>query len=261
MRVAAIRLDGGADPTRNRQALVEAIAAAAATGAEVVIGPEYANGFRFEGPDPSLAEALDGPTVRALQAAGAAADVLVLTGFLATSDEPGKALGCALALPPGRPAVVTGKLHLFDALGGQESRSLVRPVLERPSTVAFRGLTWGSLICFDLRFPEVARRLVDAGADALVVPAAWVDGPGKARQWSTLLAARAIENLAYVAGVALAGPGLMDQSLAFDPTGAPCPGRVADGLVLWEFDPAAPAAARRRNPALELRRFTVTARP
>ncbi|MDR0417136.1 MAG: hydrolase [Propionibacteriaceae bacterium] len=260
MRVAAIRLTGSADPPRNRRALTDGVARAAAAGAEVVVGPEYANGFRTGGPDPSLAEAVDGPTTAALAAAGAAAGVMIVTGFLATSDQPGLGLSCALTIPPGQAPLVTPKYHLFDALGGRESAVIARSALTPPPTVRFGGLTWGAMICFDLRFPEVARRLADAGADAVVVPAAWVGGPGKLRQWRTLLAARAIENTAYVIGAALRGPWLTGRSLAFDPVGEPCRPADAPDLDLWQLDPAAPAEARRRNPALALRRFTVTPR-
>jgi predicted amidohydrolase len=50
------------------------------------------------------------------------------------------------------------------------------------------------MTCYDLRFPEFARGLVDAGADAIAVPSAWVRGPLKEDHWTTLLRARAIEN-------------------------------------------------------------------
>ena len=54
------------------------------------------------------------------------------------------------------------------------------------------------MTCYDLRFPELARALVDRGAEVLVVPAAWVAGPRKVDHWRTLVRARAIENTVYV---------------------------------------------------------------
>ena len=68
------------------------------------------------------------------------------------------------------------------------------------------GLTLGVMTCYDLRFPELARVLVDAGATVLAVPAAWVAGTGKAEAWGDLVRARAIENTAYVVAAAQPGP-------------------------------------------------------
>ncbi len=64
------------------------------------------------------------------------------------------------------------------------------------------------MTCYDLRFPELARALVDRGAEVLVVPAAWVAGPRKVDHWTTLLRARAIENTVYVVGVGQPGSAL-----------------------------------------------------
>jgi predicted amidohydrolase len=261
MLVAAVELRGSADTGRNRQLMVDGIARAAGNGAEVVLLPEYATGFRAASPDPALAQPLDGPLTADLAEAARRHSVLVITGFLATSDRPGMALSCALTISPDGGRRVTPKVHLFDALGGRESRTIARSPLVEPPVVGHKGLNFGAMVCFDLRFPEVARKLVDAGADTIVVPAAWVSGDGKSRQWTTLLGARAIENVSYVIGVGLRAPRLLGESQAFDPTGEPCPPKKADDDTLYgELDTEAPARHRRRNPALDLRRFDVCER-
>ena len=75
------------------------------------------------------------------------------------------------------------------------------------------------MTCYDLRFPELARALVAAGAEVLVVPAAWVAGPRKVDHWTTLARARAIENTAYVVAVGQPGPRYTGHSIVVDPLG------------------------------------------
>ena len=75
------------------------------------------------------------------------------------------------------------------------------------------------MTCYDLRFPELARALVTAGAELLVVPAAWVAGPGKADHWTTLARARAIENTVYVAAAGQPGPRYTGHSMVVAPRG------------------------------------------
>ncbi|MCK9794935.1 carbon-nitrogen hydrolase family protein [Isoptericola sp. 4D.3] len=155
------------------------------------------------------------------------------------------------------------KVHLYDAFGTRESDRLeAGPPDVPPLVIRLGDLTFGVVTCYDLRFPESARRLVDAGADVIVVPAAWVDGPLKADHWRTLLRARAIENTAVVIGVGMAGPGLVGRSLLAGPDGVV-------GLELDEtpqvrtvdLDPEPLAQVRRQNPSLANRRYLVVPRP
>ena len=82
------------------------------------------------------------------------------------------------------------------------------------------GFAVGLMTCYDLRFPELARALVDAGAEVLVVPAAWVAGrTRKVDHWRTLARARAIENTVYVVAVGQPGPRYTGHSLVVDPHG------------------------------------------
>lgn len=154
------------------------------------------------------------------------------------------------------------KVHLYDAFGTRESDRLEPGPADAPPLVIRLGdLTFGVVTCYDLRFPESVRRLVDAGADVVVVPAAWLDGPHKADHWRTLLRARAIENTSVVVGVGMAGPGLVGRSLLVGPDGAV--GLELDDTAqvrTVDIDPEPLAEARRRNPSLANRRYVVVPR-
>ena len=102
------------------------------------------------------------------------------------------------------------------------------------------------MTCYDLRFPELARALVDRGAEVLVVPAAWVAGPRKVDHWRTLVRARAIENTVFVLAAGQPGPRYSGHSLVVDPLGDVL-AEAGDGPEVLDRD-AEPRGARRGPP-------------
>jgi predicted amidohydrolase len=129
-------------------------------------------------------------------------------------------------------------------------------------TFACAGLTVGLMTCYDVRFPELARLLTTAGADVLVLPAAWVRGPEKERHWELMLAARAVENTVYVVGAGECGARNIGNSMVVDPLGVVRARLSAEpGLLVAELSAERVADARRRLPVLANRRFTVNASP
>jgi deaminated glutathione amidase len=164
--------------------------------------------------------------------------------------------------PPYNTVVVRGgaeadyrKIHLYDSFGYRESDVLAAGE-PTPVTFSLGGFVVGLMTCYDLRFPELARALVDAGADVLVVPSAWVAGPRKVEHWMTLLRARAIENTVYVVGAGQPGPRYTGHSMVVDPLGDVVAG-VGDGSATLraQLDREAVAEARRTNPSLANRRM------
>ena len=118
----------------------------------------------------------------------------------------------------GKRVGVYRKAHLFDTDFTRESdRMSAGDALFEPVETPF-GIV-GLSICYDLRFPEVARAAALQGCQLLLCPAAWVDGPHKVHHWKTLLAARAIENEMFVAGVSRCDDGYVGNSCIFDPLG------------------------------------------
>ena len=113
------------------------------------------------------------------------------------------------------------------------------------------------MTCYDLRFPELARALVDAGAEVLVVPAAWVAGPHKVDHWRTLVRARAIENTVFVVAAGQPGPRYTGHSLVVDPLGDVL-AEAGEGAAVAHRDAGArrpSTTARRTNPSLANRRL------
>jgi len=117
------------------------------------------------------------------------------------------------------------------------------------------------MTCYDLRFPELGRLLVDQGAEVLVAPSAWVAGPRKADHWRTLVRARAIENTVYVVAAAQPGPRYTGLSMVVDPLGDVLV-EAGDGpaVLRTTLDHEVLEEARRTNPSLANRRLWPEAR-
>jgi predicted amidohydrolase len=264
VRVTLGQLEVTTDRAANLAAVGAAFDEAARGRAHLLVLPEYAAAFDPRGTGPGHAEALDGPFVTGLRRLAREHGVAAVAGTLLPGADSGRAVNAVVAVDArGDLAGVYRKVHLYDAFGHRESDVLEAgdPAAE-PVVLRAGGLTFGVLTCYDLRFPESARRVVDAGADALVVPAAWAAGPLKADHWRTLARARAIENTAVVVAVGQAGRGVTGRSLVVGPDGAVVLelGKAA-ALRTAELDPAAVAAARTRDPSLANRRYAVVPRP
>jgi predicted amidohydrolase len=266
MRVGVLQLTADDDKAANRERVVAAVADAAAGGAELVIGPEAAM-HGFGGPDVPLApvaEPLDGPFVEALAKVASAHQVTVVAGmFERVPGDDGHAFNTVVAV--GADGTLLGryrKQHLFDALGWVESDRLRAGAPDERLTFACGDVTVGVMTCYDLRFPELSRALTDDGATLLAVPSAWVAGPLKEDQWATLVGARAIENVLYVAAADQSPPTYAGNAMVVDPFGVVVArGGEADGVVVADVDPARVAACRKRMPSLEHRRWDVVPRP
>ena len=260
MRVVVGQLSAGMDKVANREAVARAVRLAAPHRPDLLVLPE-ATMHDFGPADFALApvaEPLDGPFVTALVDAARSLGAYVIAGMFerADHDEPDHAYNTLVAVgPDGVVAASYRKLHLYDAFAYRESERL-RAGNAEPPVIDVGGLAVGLMTCYDLRFPEVARSLVLDGAQALVVPAAWVRGPHKLLHWQTLLAARAIESTAYVLGAAQCGPSYTGHSAVLDPMGEVI-AELDDeaGVLAADIEPDLVAATRETNPSLQNRRY------
>src|SRR5665647_724566 len=262
--VAVAQFRPGADPELNLAEMRSLATTAVARGAGLVVFPEYSAFF-----EPAMsrsfvaaAEPLDGPFVSALGALAAELRVHLVAGMLEQTADADRFSNTLVAVNPAGELVATyRKMHLYDAFGDRESDWVLAGALEAPQTFEVGGLTVGMQTCYDIRFPEVTRRLVDAGADLVLVPAEWVRGPLKEQHWRTLVTARALENTVYLAAADHAPPVGVGNSMVVDPMGVELVtiGETTDVAVAW-VSAERVAAVRAVNPALALRRFRVVER-
>jgi deaminated glutathione amidase len=257
MKVVLVQEASSLDPAGNRARLASVVPEYPdGRGADLVVLPEaWQRHFGEPGSDLApYAEKLDGPFVTELERVARDRGTTIVAGmFEETGGTPDN---------PYNTVVVRGgahldyrKIHMYDSFGYQESQVLAAGPIE-PGTFDLGGTTVGILTCYDLRFPELARRLVDAGAELILVPAAWVAGPRKVHHWRTLLQARAIENTVFVVGVGQPGPFSSGHSMVVDPLGDIIVEGGGDAEILTaEIDLASVAQARRTNPSLANRRL------
>jgi predicted amidohydrolase len=267
VKVAVAQFATSADKGANREAAVARVAEAARRGAELVVLPE-ATMCTFGAPTADLslqAEPLDGPFVSALQRAAAEWGLTVVAGTFEPSGRPQKVYNTVVAVGPNGLAGAYRKIHLYDAFGWRESDRIEagNPTGDGVVVFGLDDLVFGLMTCYDLRFPEMARALTDRGATALVVPAHWMAGPGKADAWEVLLRARAIENTAYVVAAAKPGPEATGRSMVVDPGGQVLValGGDEEGMAVAELLAGRVGDVRAELPALDHRRFDVAPRP
>ena len=257
MRVVAIQLESVWEDKAASHARVGSLLGAAApeSGSLVVLPEMFATGFSMA--VERIAEGADGPSHRLLAECAVRHGVWVLGGVV-TRHADGRGLNQAvLVAPDGREAVRYSKLHPFSFAG--ENRHYA-PGAEVVVTSCGEARL-APLICYDLRFPEAFRIAARHGATVYAVIANWPSA--RLDHWLALLAARAIENQAYVVGVNRCGrdphaeyPG---RSLVVDPRGrVVADAGTGEGVLAAELDLAALAAYRREFPALaDLRRELV----
>ena len=289
MQVAALQMVSTAVVQDNLQAADRLLAQAANQGAELAVLPEYfclmgqhdadklaiQEAFGAFGTFGAFGAFGKGPIQQFLAEAARRYQLWIVAGTLPLSSSgsggnssgtPGKVFNSSLAFnPQGQCVARYDKMHLFCYDNGQEHYDEAK-VLERgqtPTQFALPsrdGHTWqiGLSVCYDLRFAELYRGYAKAGADLLLVPAAFTHTTGKAH-WQVLLRARAIENLAFVVaaaqgGVHPNGRQTWGQSMLIDPWGQVLAELAqGPGVVLADLDAAAMQRWRQQLPALQHR--------
>ena len=264
MRIALLQFVPTDDPARNTARLIELVDAAAADGADLVLAPEgsLVEFLSDTGGPTRAAQPLDGPFATAVLDASARHGITVAAGsFVPASDgdgPSGRVHNSLLVAQQGRWVAEYRKIHLYDAFSHRESESVAAGT-DLPPVIEIGGVRVGFATCYDLRFPELFRTLVDGGAQVLAVAAAWVKGPLKEEHWLTLLRARAIENTAYVVAADQAGKAGVGRTTAFDPAGLQLLdlGAEPDAVGTVVIDPDRLDQVRQVNPALTNRRLRV----
>ncbi|MBR8057303.1 carbon-nitrogen hydrolase family protein [Burkholderia dolosa] len=264
-RVAALQMVSTPDVARNLADARRLIAEAAGEGAQLVLLPEY---FCFMGHRDTdklaLAEPYqDGPIQRFLADAARRHGVWVIGGTLPLkAPEPDRVLNTTLVFDPsGNEAARYDKIHLFNFEKGDESFDEARTIRAGDTVVALDAPFGrvGLSVCYDLRFPELYRRMGDCAL--IVVPSAFTYTTGRAH-WETLLRARAVENQCYVLAAAQGGKHengrrTWGHSMLIDPWGEIVAVRdVGASVVLGAIDSQRIADVRQSLPAWRHRVLT-----
>lgn len=262
--IAVGQFAAGTNLAENTSTVAGLIAQAAGSAARLVVLPEASSYHDPTGAnsDSHRAQSVDGQFVSDVRAAAREHGIYVVVGFREKLDGSARDSNTLVAISDAGDLVGTyRKIHLYDAFGLRESDTIQPGAIGEPLTFDLDGITVGAITCYDLRFPESARWLVEAGADVVLLPAAWASGPMKEHHWATLATARAIENTVYLAAADQTGPVSVGQSLVIDPMGVTVAsaGEVP-GIATAFIDAERIASVRKINPSLDNRRFAVVAR-
>jgi len=198
---AAVQMQSGEDKSANLATATRLVEQAAAGGAQLVALPELFNCLGRYDVVAAEAEAIPGPTSDAMADLSARLHITLVAGSIAERDASGLIYNTSLLFDPdGRLLARYRKIHRFDVdlpgrVVAQESKWFAAGSDVAPVATPLGAL--GVAICYDLRFPELFRRLSSAGVQVMVLPSAFTLHTGR-DHWEVLLRARAIENQAYV---------------------------------------------------------------
>lgn len=268
IRAAVVQLCSGPDPTRNLERSAALVREAHRLGASWVLLPEN---FAFLGSESDklrYAQAVEGGEFTApLRALARELGIVVLAGGLPeASADPRRTFNTSVVIGrDGATLAVYRKVHLFDVdvPNGPSLRESSATVAGDDVVVAdIDGIRVGLSICYDVRFPELYRALVDRGSTVLTIPAAFTLQTGK-DHWEPLLRARAIESQCFVLAPAQHGHHggertSWGKSMIVDPWGtvlATVPEQEGVAVATLDFDYL--ERVRTRLPALTHRRLTV----
>ena len=267
-KIAAIQLASGNNVNANLLETERLAEAAAKEGAALIVLPEN---FAFMGHNCSDANALrempgDGPLQAFLSQLAQRLDIWLVGGTIPLeADDAAKwRAACTVYDQQGRQVARYDKQHLFDVNLIESDEQFVESESIEPgdrvivvdSPVGRLGIS----VCYDLRFPELYRAMIDRGVEVITLPAAFTAITGNAH-WEVLVRARAIENLCYVVAAAQGGFHIASRqtyghSMIVDPWGTKLAERPrGNGFITAEIDPDFQHTTRRNFPCLDHRRL------
>ncbi len=261
-QIVMAQLESTADKHVNLEKASRSITAATKEyGAKIVLFPEvFMNHFPKGTPQKTIrseSETLDGPFVTAMKQLAKDQNTWVVFGMRETTEDPNEDRTyntTVMISSKGKIVSSYRKTHLYDAFGYKESDN-IRPgdSLFEPIETPFGRI--GMFVCYELRFPEIARHQVSRGADVLIVPSGWVRGPMKEYHWSTLVITRALENTVFVAACDQVSDFYCGRSLVVDPMGvAMVTGPETEALIPCTIDIDRIKEVRSKLPSFQNRR-------
>ncbi|RCS56167.1 carbon-nitrogen hydrolase family protein [Bremerella cremea] len=263
---AAIQLDSGTDKSVNLAHAEALIVQAATQGAKLVVLPEL---FPYLGNLVTLkqhAETMDGPVLQKMRSLASEHGLVLCAGSMAiaSTEDPSKVLNRSVIFGPhGQVLAAYDKIHCFD-INLADVKTVESDFVKAGSQLVDTSTSIGHVgqaICYDLRFPEIFRRLTENGMQICLLPAAFTDKTGQAH-WEVLVRARAIENQVYVIAAnqcGMYGDSIRchGNSMIVDPWGTILAraDQEKPGIIFAEIDLGKQRRLRKELPALQHRRM------
>lgn len=267
--MAAIQMASGPRLEANLSEAARLLREAAGEGARLAVLPEYFAQFGL--PEHERVAAAEtpgsGPVQDFLSGMARETRMWIVGGSLPLATGEGQRVrgACLLFNDAGEAVARFDKMHLFDVhVPGKDEHYEESAFTEPGDEIVVADTPFGRLglaVCYDLRFPELFRRMTAAGVDIIALPAAFTAATGRAH-WEILLRARAIENLAYVVAAAQGGfhangRETFGDSMIVDPWGGIAARRTesGSGVITAGIDLERQQRLRRTFPVLEHRRL------
>jgi len=223
MKVGVVQFKASTKKEDNLKKIISYISKASSKNATLCAFPEfmmfYTSSSQTAKQLANLAETIKGNFVTTIAKAAKENHIQVIGSFYEKSRKKDRVYDTSFVINKSGKVISTyRKIHLYDALGFKESNKMVSgSKITKPVKTSIGKI--GMMICYDLRFPEMARSLAAAGSEVLVVPSAWVKGNMKEEHWITINKTRAIENGCYVIAPDQVGNIYCGRSLVVDPYG------------------------------------------
>ena len=223
MKVAVVQFKASTNKETNLKKIINYITEAAKNKAVLVAFPEFMMFYTNSSQTPKqlaeMAETIDGHFVSSIANTAKENHIQVVGSFYEKSKKKNRVYDTSFVIDKSGKVISTyRKIHLYDALGFRESDKMASGSnIARPIKTSIGKI--GMMICYDLRFPEMARSLAASGSEVLVAPSAWVKGNMKEEHWITINKTRAIENGCFVIAPDHVGNIYCGRSIVVDPFG------------------------------------------
>ncbi len=261
-KVAIVQIQSSTEKQQNLRQALDLVKDSKSAGADLVVFPEFLMAFSPASQTAKelaeIAEPLGGPFITSLKEAAKATHTAIVATIYEACSLADRVYDTAIWIDTaGNLAAVYRKLHLYDAFGFRESDKFAAGIDITPP-VTLEGGHYGMMICYDLRFPEMARMLTLSGANILLAPSGWVQGDLKVDHWQTMIRARALENGCYVIAPDQLGNIYIGHSMVVDPLG-----RIVvdlgdrEGVEIVEIDYGLVQDTRAKLPLLQNRRTDI----
>jgi len=264
-KIVVAQIASSTDKQTNLKAALSLVKEAKSKSAELIAFPEFLMAFSPASQSAQaltqVAESLDGAFITALRDGAKAHGIAIIAPIYESSPVTHRVFDTSVWIDSkGNVASVYRKLHLYDAFGFKESDKF-HPGDDTAPLVESGDSRFGMMICYDLRFPEMARMLALAGAHVLVAPSGWVQGDLKVEHWQTMIKARALENGCFVIAPNQVGNIYIGHSMVVDPLGRTLVDLGEnEGLGAIELDMRLVNQVRETLPLLKNRRTEVYAK-